>query len=408
MAPPPTLEHLSILNKEFYDNYNFFGRDKLFNILREKYGEEKSPSRRQIADWLKQQEVNQIYTPSKGKAKTIKSSMTTPNTILGMDLVDLQKFQVRGFKYLLNCIDMSSRFIYSVALKNKEEIEVLNGFKKIYNKSKIRAVRSDNGSEFINDKFKAYLKKNGIKQILGEAGKPQSNGMIERANATIKELIEKSIEINERFDWVKNLNKLIENINNSQHRITGFTPNEIQKAFKNDDKDVLDKAYNTELKKKKANISKEVFEVGDLVRRYEPSDKTRQVWSNEVYEIEKVFKPKKPYSVYEYKVGAFKDKFKEEELLKVVGNPQNKIIKTTKFVVSKLIKPVIKDNKEHYEVQWKGYSKKHNTIEPRENLLEDVAKMVNQFEKKNKIKFYDSKNKKTKKITKRFSIDGED
>jgi len=141
---------------------------------------------------------------------------------------------------------MSSRFIYSVALKNKEEIEVLNGFKKIYNKSKRRAVRSDNGSEFINDKFKAYLKKNGIKQILGEAGKPQSNGMIERANATIKELIEKSIEINERFDWVKNLNKLIENINNSQHRITGFTPNEIQKAFNNDNKDLLDKAYNTE------------------------------------------------------------------------------------------------------------------------------------------------------------------
>ena len=49
--------------------------------------------------------------------------------------------------------------------------------------------------------------------------------MIERANATIKELIEKSIEINENFDWVKNLDKLINNINNSQHRITGFTPN---------------------------------------------------------------------------------------------------------------------------------------------------------------------------------------
>jgi thiamine pyrophosphokinase len=83
-------------------------------MLREKYGD-KAMSRRQVAEWLKQQEVNQIYTPSKGKAKTIKSSMTTPNTILGMDLVDLQKFQVRGFKYLLNCIDMSSRFIYSVA-----------------------------------------------------------------------------------------------------------------------------------------------------------------------------------------------------------------------------------------------------------------------------------------------------
>jgi hypothetical protein len=49
--------------------------------------------------------------------------------------------------------------------------------------------------------------------------------MIERANATIKEVIQKSLEINENYDWVLNLQKLVENINNSQHRITGFTPN---------------------------------------------------------------------------------------------------------------------------------------------------------------------------------------
>jgi transposase InsO family protein len=401
MAPPLSSEHLSILNKEFYTNLNFFGRDKLYNLIRDKYGD-KAMSRRQIADWLKQQEINQIYTPSKGKAKTIKSSMTTPNKILGMDLVNMEKFQVRGFKYLLNCIDMSSRFLYSVALKNKTDKEVLDGFKKIYNKSKIKAIRSDNGSEFINKKFVDYLEKNGIKQILGEAGKPQSNGMIERANGSIKELIQKSIEMNENFDWAKNLNKLIDNINNSQHRITGFTPKEIQTAFKNNDKVVLDEAFDTELKKKKPNISREVFEVGDLVRIHKPSDKTRQVWSNEVYEIEKVFKPKKSYSVYEYKLDAFKDRFKEEELLKVVGNPQNKIIKVNKFVISKLIKPVIQDNKEYYEVQWKGY--RETTLEPRDILLKDVPKMVSQFEKKNNIKFYDSKNKKTGKITRRFSI----
>jgi len=124
-----------------------------------------------------------------------------------MDLMDMQKFQIRGYKYLFNAIDMSSRYYYSVALKNKTDVEVLNGFKKIYNKSKTKAVRSDNGSEFINKKFKDYLDKNGIKQILGEAGKPQSNGLIERANATIKELIEKALEMNEKFDWIKNLDK---------------------------------------------------------------------------------------------------------------------------------------------------------------------------------------------------------
>jgi len=368
-------------------------------MLRTKYGDE-SPSRRQISDWLKLQEVNQLYAPSKGTAKTFKSSMTTPNKILAMDLVNMEKFQVRGYKYLFNAVDMSSRYNYSVALKNKTDAEVLNGFKKIYNQSKTHAVRSDNGSEFINKKFTSYLEKNGIKQILGEAGKPASNGLIERANATIKELIQKSLEINPKFDWVKNLDKLIENINNSQHRITGYTPNEIQKAYKNDDNVVLESARGKEVKIKKKNISKEVFEKGDLVRLHQPSDKTRQVWSNEIYEIERVYKPKKPYSVYEYKVEGLKDRFKEEDLLKLVGDPQNKIEKVQKFVISKLIKPIIKDNTEYYEVQWKGY--RETTLEPRENLLEDVPKMVNQYEKKNKIKFYDSKNKKTNKITRRI------
>ena len=71
-----------------------------------------------------------------------------------------------------------------------------------------------------------------------------------------------------------------------------------------------------------------------------------------------------------------------------------------KFVISKLVKPVIKDNTEYYEVQWKGYC--GTTLELRDELLEDVPKMVNLYEKKNKIAFYDSKNKKTNKITRRI------
>ena len=39
--------------------------------------------------------------------------------------------------------------------------------------------------------------------------------MVERVNGVIKELLQKSLEINEKFDWPKILNKLIDNINNS-------------------------------------------------------------------------------------------------------------------------------------------------------------------------------------------------
>ena len=71
--------------------------------------------------------------------------------------------------------------------------------------------------------------------------------------------------------------------------------------------------------------------------------------------------------MYEYKLVEFKDRFKEEELLKIVGNPQNKIMMVNKFVISKLIKPLIQDNEEYYEVQWKGY--RETTLEPRDILL---------------------------------------
>ena len=85
MAPPITSKHLDLLNTEFYTNMNFFGRDKFYNILKQKYADH--PSRRQIADWISNQEVNELYHKSKCKAKNIKSSITTPNTILAIDLV---------------------------------------------------------------------------------------------------------------------------------------------------------------------------------------------------------------------------------------------------------------------------------------------------------------------------------
>ena len=54
-------------------------------------------------------------------------------------------------------------------------------------------------------------------------------------------------------------------------------------------------------------------------------------------------------------------------------------------------KPVIKNNTPHYEVKWKNYTE--TTIEPRKDLLEDVPKLLNAFEKKNKIRFSKYKDK---------------
>ena len=44
-----------------------------------------------------------------------------------------------------------------------------------------------------------------------------------------------------------NSQNLVDNINNSQHRITGFTPNIIQEAVLENDEELLNKAQVNEL-----------------------------------------------------------------------------------------------------------------------------------------------------------------
>ena len=95
--------------------------------MKDKY-DDIAPSRRQVAEWLVKQEINQLFRQSKGTAKDIKTNITNPNTIIAIDLINMEWFQVRDYKYLLNGIDISSRYYYSVALKNKTDKEVLQGF----------------------------------------------------------------------------------------------------------------------------------------------------------------------------------------------------------------------------------------------------------------------------------------
>jgi hypothetical protein len=126
MAPPLSTAQLKLLNTEFYVNKKLYLGVINCMPLKKNYMD-KAPSRRQIAEWLKIHEIDQIFYPSKGKAKDIKSTMTSPHKILGVDLVNIEKHEERGYKYLLNGIDLSTRYLYSIALKNKEKKEDSKG-----------------------------------------------------------------------------------------------------------------------------------------------------------------------------------------------------------------------------------------------------------------------------------------
>ena len=87
-------------------------------------------SRRRIADWLKFQEVAQINTRHK-PSKDIKAAVVIkPHKQLAADLVDMSKHQVKNYRWLFNCVDLFSRYTYSIPMKNKDDESALEAFKK--------------------------------------------------------------------------------------------------------------------------------------------------------------------------------------------------------------------------------------------------------------------------------------
>ena len=54
---------------------------------------------------------------------------------------------------------------------------------------RIKAIRSDCGGEYLFGDFKDYLTQNGIVSQLTAPGTPQQNGVVERRNRTLSEIV---------------------------------------------------------------------------------------------------------------------------------------------------------------------------------------------------------------------------
>ena len=390
MPPPLTIKQTQLMNKVFYEDNVMFGRDKMYLFLKDHFPEYRI-SRPQVMAFLKSQEIHQIHMRPT-EPKTIRATVSKlPHNTIGMDLFDMQNFESNGYKYVLNCIDLFSRYLYAVPLKNKTDKEVLKGFKYLYNFQikDIKNIRSDNGSEFIAKIFKDYLKKKEIKQILTEPAHPQSNGVIERANGVLKTLIKKSLDADPDFEWAENLNKLVSNINNTINFGSDRVPADIEKQYRAGNTAAITEAYDRQKNLKKNAVATQRFKKNDQVRIRVEDDKDKgQFWSIKLYKVTQVYKPKTDYGVYLYKVDNYQTLFKQEEL-QLVEDVQHRIENTEKYRVSKIIRPSTKFNKPHYEVRWVNHNEP--TIEPRSALIKDIPKMINQYENKhyvcwNKIK----------------------
>ncbi|GJS37180.1 integrase, catalytic region, zinc finger, CCHC-type containing protein [Tanacetum coccineum] len=112
--------------------------------------------------------------------------------LLHMDLCGpMRVASVNGKKYILVIVDDYSRFTWVKCLRSKDEAPdfIIKFLKMIQVRLKVpvRRIRTDNGTEFVNQTLCEYYEKVGISHETSVARSPQQNGVIERRNRTLIE-----------------------------------------------------------------------------------------------------------------------------------------------------------------------------------------------------------------------------
>ncbi|GJS29394.1 retrovirus-related pol polyprotein from transposon TNT 1-94 [Tanacetum coccineum] len=125
------------------------------------------------------------------KPKSKNTNLEVLNT-LHMDLYGPMRVQtINGKKYILVIVDDYSRFTWVKFLRSKDEtpefiIKFLKQIQVGLNKT-VRYIRTDNGTEFVNQFLTEYYESVGIFHQKSVLKTPQQNGIVERRNRTLME-----------------------------------------------------------------------------------------------------------------------------------------------------------------------------------------------------------------------------
>lgn len=144
-------------------------------------------------------EIQNCVVCKEGKQTRKSFPISTTRTENVLDLIHsdlngpMENRSIGGARYILTFIDDHSRKIFVYFIQEKSEVfDKFVEFKALVENQtgrKIKAMRSDNGTEYINSAFENYFKKHGIQHETSVVYTPEQNGIAERAN---RKLVEKA------------------------------------------------------------------------------------------------------------------------------------------------------------------------------------------------------------------------
>ena len=234
------------------------------------------------------------------------------DNIWGVDLADMQSLtrKNKGIKYLLCAIDLYSKYVFVIPLKDKKGISIVNAFNKIIKQSnrKPNKIWVNQGGEFYNNVFEKWLSDNDINMY--STYNEGKSIVAERFIRTLKNKLYKHMTATGKNVYYDVLDDVVNKYNNTEHSTIKMKPIDV----KNNKRVYIDEHHKKDNK----------FKIGDRVRisRYKNIFATRYApnWSSEIFIVDKI-NDTVPYTYN------LKDLNDEE----IIGSFYDKELQKTKF-----------------------------------------------------------------------------
>ena len=302
-------------------------------------------TKKETEKWLGNQLAYSLNKPMRKRFPTRKYRVDGVNSLWQMDLMEMIPYAKinKGYKYILTCIDVFSRYARAIPIKTKSAKDVSEAIQIMLKDTHPKDLQTDLGKEFYNSSVRALLNKYKIGHY--SVFSQYKAAIVERFNRTLRGRLGKYFIKQGKKMWIDVLPKIIHAYNHSEHRGIKMRPVDVTSDLN---------IWLDQYKEGKPKNPK--YKIGDFVRisRISASPFVKnfdQNWSDEVYQISKINRKQIPvmYVITDENKNEIQGKFYEEELQVLPEKPDI-------YRIQSILKTKGKGKYKQYLVKWHGYT----------------------------------------------------
>ena len=250
-------------------------------------------TRKHVEEWLSRQPSFTLHKQAINKFQRNRVLVSSIDEEFQADLMDIRNVSRvnGGFKYLLNVIDVLSKYAFSIPVKQKSGPSVAAALRKIFSERIPSKLHTDRGLEFQNSQVKGVLDEFEVFQT-STKDKLIKASIVERFNRTLRMKLARLKTQTGSNKFIHVLPDILESYNNTKHSSIRMKPSEVtidnqDIAFNNlyGGKSYLEMLNEARSKKLK-------FKLGDFVRlKVEKQTFERgysKSWSDQVFRVNRI------------------------------------------------------------------------------------------------------------------------